>query len=122
MMATVPEADAVLKCEPDKSTDRTVTGKVTGKGVDSPARTKRELAEAHHVPLAETLPLARALHAGVGLDQGIPPEPYKAAAEFTGYVWRLKGRMLYGSGRIQAWHSRPADDTGESGMQRQPRT
>ena len=104
----------VLEDELDKSAAPTVTSKVTGEGVDSLARPMREQ--------AETLPLVRALHAGVELDQEIPPESYKATAEFTGCVCRLKDRMPAGGGRVQGWHSRLADDTGEAGMQRQRRT
>ena len=37
--------------------------------------------------------VARALHAGVELDQDIPEDHYKAVAEVIAYVMRLKGTL-----------------------------
>jgi len=41
----------------------------------------------------ENPPIARALYAGVEVDQEIPPEHFKAVAEIIGYVFRLNGKM-----------------------------
>lgn len=100
MMAAVPEADVVitnpthfavaLKYRPDEMT----APRLLAKGVDSLAQRMRALAEEHEIPVVENPPLARALHAGVELDQEIPAEHYKTVAEVIGYVWRLKGRKL----------------------------
>jgi len=37
--------------------------------------------------------LGRALYAGVELDEGIPPERFKAAAEVIGFVVRQRGTL-----------------------------
>jgi flagellar biosynthetic protein FlhB len=42
------------------------------------------------VPVVENVPLARALHAGVEIDDEIPVEHYHAVAEVIGYVMKLK--------------------------------
>ena len=43
----------------------------------------------NNIPVIENPPLARALHGTVELDQEIPQEHYRAAAEIIGYVMRL---------------------------------
>ena len=63
------------------------------KGVDAMALRIREVAKEHGVPVVETPPLARALHAAVDLDEAIPPEHYKAVARVIGYVMRLTGKL-----------------------------
>lgn len=60
------------------------------KGVDNVALKIRELAKEHNIPIVENPPLARALHAGVEIDEEIPSEHYKAVAEVIGYVMRLR--------------------------------
>jgi len=62
------------------------------KGVDALALRIRAVAEEHGVPVVESPPLARALHAAVDIDEEIPVEHYKAVAEVIGYVLRLRGR------------------------------
>ena len=52
-----------------------------------------KIAEENDVPIVENPPLARALYAGVEIDEEIPTEHYHAVAEVIGYVFRLKGRM-----------------------------
>ena len=52
----------------------------------------REVAKAHSVPIVESPPLARALHATVDIDQEIPPEHYRAVAEIIGYLMKLRGQ------------------------------
>ena len=66
---------------------------LVGKGVDSLAKRMREIAEENDIPIVENPPLARALYAGVEIDDEIPTEYYHAVAEVIGYVFRLKGRM-----------------------------
>jgi flagellar biosynthetic protein FlhB len=53
----------------------------------------REVANANNVPIVENVPLARALHAAVDIDDEIPVEHYHAVAEVIGYVMRLKRRF-----------------------------
>ena len=53
----------------------------------------REIAEEHGIPIIENPPIARALPAGVEVDQKIAPEHFKAVAEIIGYVFRLKEKM-----------------------------
>jgi len=60
------------------------------KGVDALALNIKEVAGEHSIPVVENLPLARALHATVEIDQAIPPEHYKAVAEVIGYVMKLR--------------------------------
>ncbi|MGB5093494.1 MAG: flagellar biosynthesis protein FlhB [Parvibaculum sp.] len=63
------------------------------KGVDAVAFKIREVGQAHDVPIVENVPLARALHATVEVDQEIDAEHYKAVAEVIGYVMRLKAKI-----------------------------
>ena len=66
---------------------------LVAKGQDFLAQTIRELAEEHNIPIVENPPIARALYAGVEIDQEIPQEHFKAVAEIIGYVFRLKGKL-----------------------------
>ncbi len=65
---------------------------LVAKGVDKMAERIRDVAEENEVPIVENAPLARALYAGVKIDQEIPPEHYRVVAEIIGYVMRLGGR------------------------------
>lgn len=69
------------------------------KGVDNVALKIRELAKEHDIPIVENPPLARALHAGVELEQEIPSEHYKAVAEVIGFVMRLRRKSSRASAR-----------------------
>jgi flagellar biosynthetic protein FlhB len=60
------------------------------KGTDAIALKIREVAKAHDIPIVENVPLARALHASVEIDDEIPVEHYQAVAEIIGYVMGLK--------------------------------
>ena len=66
---------------------------VVAKGMDHLAQKIREIAEENDVPVMQNPPLARALYAGVEIDEEIPIEHYKAVAEIIGYVMRLKGKL-----------------------------
>jgi flagellar biosynthetic protein FlhB len=98
MMAAVPQASVVitnpthyavaLKYEPGMNAPLCLA-----KGVDAVALRIRALAAEHAIPIVENPPLARALHAGVEIDQEIPAEHYKAVAEVIGYVMRLRRRL-----------------------------
>ena len=66
---------------------------LVAKGQDFLAQTIRELVEEHNIPIVENPPIARALYAGVEIDQEIPQEHFKAVAEIIGYVFRLKGKL-----------------------------
>ena len=65
---------------------------LVAKGADKMAERIRDVAEKNDVPIVENAPLARALFAGVEIDQEIPPEHYRVVAEIIGYVMRLGGR------------------------------
>jgi flagellar biosynthetic protein FlhB len=65
------------------------------KGMDHLALTIRRVAEENDVPVIENPPLARALYAGVELDEPIPPEHYKAVAQIIGYVMRLANKNSF---------------------------
>jgi flagellar biosynthetic protein FlhB len=98
MMSAVPDASVVitnpthyavaLKYEQDDMEAPVLVAK----GVDKVAERIRGVAEENEVPIVENAPLARALYAGVKIDQEIPPEHYRVVAEIIGYVMRLKGR------------------------------
>ena len=84
MMAAVPEADVVITNPTHYSIaleykmDEMTAPKLVAKGIDHLAMRIREVAKAHDVPIVENPPLARALYAGVELDEEIPPEHFKA--------------------------------------------
>jgi flagellar biosynthetic protein FlhB len=95
MMAAVPKASVVitnpthyavaLRYEQGMSAPVCVA-----KGVDNIALKIREIAGKHDIPIIENVPLARALHATVDIDDEIPVEHYHAVAEVIGYVMGLK--------------------------------
>ena len=97
MMAAVPEASVVITNPTHYAValkyERGDTAPVcVAKGLDLIALKIREVAKAHSVPIVESPPLARALHATVEIDQEIPPEHYRAVAEIIGYVMKLRGQ------------------------------
>ena len=63
------------------------------KGADLLALRIRDLALEHEVPVLESPPLARALHAVVEVDQPIPEDHWAAAAELVGYVLDMRRRV-----------------------------
>lgn len=103
MMQAVPEADVVITNPTHYAvalkynSDEMPAPKLIAKGVDAVAERIRATAEEHDVPIVENAPLARALFAGVELDQEVPQEHYQAVAEIIAYVMRLKGRLVPGS-------------------------
>jgi flagellar biosynthetic protein FlhB len=95
MMAAVPQASVIITNPTHYavalSYDRGMSAPVcVAKGVDSIALKIREVAKAHDIPIVENVPLARALHATVEIDDEIPVEHYHAVAEIIGYVMGLK--------------------------------
>jgi len=96
MMANVPDSAVVvtnpthyavaLKYDQDSMAAPTLVAK----GTDLVAKRIRDLAMENEIPIVENPPLARALHAGVELDQEVPQEHYQTVAEIIGYVMRLK--------------------------------
>jgi len=98
MMAAVPSASVVITNPTHYSIalryDSGMTAPVcVAKGVDNVAFKIREIAKKHDIPLVENVPLARALHATVDIDEEIPVEHYHAVAEIIGYVMRLKNGL-----------------------------
>jgi flagellar biosynthesis protein FlhB len=99
MMASVPDATVVIT----NPTHYSVALKyelndmgapvVVAKGVDHIAMKIREVATEHNVPIVENRAVARALYAGVEIDQEVPTEHFKAVAEVISYVMRLKGQL-----------------------------
>jgi flagellar biosynthetic protein FlhB len=95
MMAAVPKASVIITNPTHYavalSYDRGMSAPVcVAKGVDTIALKIREVAKAHDIPIVENVPLARALHATVQIDDEIPVEHYHAVAEIIGYVMGLK--------------------------------
>ena len=68
--------------------------KVVAKGADFLAMHIRQLAALHGIPIVERKELARALYAGVEVNQEVPPQFYNAVAEVLAYVFRLSGRKV----------------------------
>lgn len=66
--------------------------RVVAKGCDFLALRIRELASAHHIPIVQRPPLARAIYAAVEVGQEVPPQYYRAIAEVLAYVYRLSGK------------------------------
>jgi len=100
MMAAVPRADVVVTNPThfavalQYDTSFMAAPTVVAKGADAVALRIREVAEEHDVPIVENPPLARALFAGVEIDEQIPEVHFKAVAQVISYVYRLKGRTL----------------------------
>jgi flagellar biosynthetic protein FlhB len=95
MMAAVPKASVIITNPTHYSValsyERGMSAPVcVAKGVDLIALKIREVAKAHNIPIVENVPLARALHATVEIDDEIPVEHYHAVAEVIGYVMGLK--------------------------------
>ena len=85
MMAAVPEADVVIT----NPTHYSIALEYKMDDMTAP----KLVAKAHDVPIVENPPLARALYAGVKLDEEIPPEHFKAVAEVIGFVMRQRGTL-----------------------------
>jgi flagellar biosynthetic protein FlhB len=95
MMAAVPKASVIITNPTHYSIalsyDRSMSAPIcVAKGVDNIALKIREIAKEHDIPIVENVPLARALHATVDIDEEIPVEHYHAVAEIIGYVMGLK--------------------------------
>ena len=110
MMAAVPNASVIITNPTHYSIalryDRGMTAPVcVAKGVDNIAFKIREIAKKHDIPIVENVPLARALHATVDIDEEIPVEHYHAVAEIIGYVMGLKSGLSPGDGERNRWKS-----------------
>jgi flagellar biosynthetic protein FlhB len=95
MMASVPKASVIITNPTHYavalSYERGMSAPIcVAKGVDLIALKIREIAREHDIPIVENVPLARALHASVEIDDEIPVEHYHAVAEVIGYVMGLK--------------------------------
>jgi flagellar biosynthesis protein FlhB len=95
MMTAVPKASVIITNPTHYavalSYERGMSAPIcVAKGVDLMALKIREIAKEHNIPIVENVPLARALHASVEIDDEIPVEHYHAVAEVIGYVMGLK--------------------------------
>lgn len=70
---------------------------VVAKGTDAVALKIREIATGAGVPIVESPPLARALHASAEIDHPIPIEHYAAVAEIISYVMGLARKARGGA-------------------------
>ncbi len=104
MMANVPRADVVITNPTHYAValeykhGQSEVPVVLAKGIDEIALRIRRLAEEHDIPVVENPPLARALYAGVEIDEEIPPEHYQAVAQVIGTILRLASRRRWRSG------------------------
>ena len=97
-MAAVPSASVIITNPTHYAValkyDRGMPAPVcVAKGVDALALKIREIATANDIPIVENVPLARALHATVDIDDEIPVEHYHAVAEVIGYEMKFKRRI-----------------------------
>ncbi len=104
MMAAVPKAQVVVTNPTHFAValaydEKMPAPRVVAKGRGVIAQRIREIAHAHHVPLLEAPPLARALYAHTELDQTIPPALFRAVAEVMAYVYQLSAWLARG-GRV----------------------
>ena len=95
MMAAVPKASVIITNPTHYAValryERGMPAPIcVAKGIDMIALKIREIAGKHDIPIVENVPLARALHATVEIDDEIPVEHYHAVAEIIGYVMGLK--------------------------------
>jgi flagellar biosynthetic protein FlhB len=95
MMAAVPQASVIITNPTHYAValryERGMPAPIcVAKGIDTIALKIREVAGKHDIPIVENVPLARALHATVEVDDEIPVEHYHAVAEIIGYVMGLK--------------------------------
>ncbi len=95
MMAAVPQASVIITNPTHYAValryERGMPAPIcVAKGVDTLALKIRAIAGKHDIPIVENVPLARALHASVEVDDEIPVEHYHAVAEIIGYVMGLK--------------------------------
>lgn len=95
MMAAVPQASVVVTNPTHYAVALKYDGGamaapvVIAKGTDEVALRIRAVAREAGVPIVESPPLARALHAAVALDRPIRPEHYAAVAEIISQIMRL---------------------------------
>lgn len=82
--------------------------KVVAKGAMRIAERIVEIARANGVPVIQNIPLARALFAGVQIDQEIPPALYQAAAEVLAFVFSLRKKPEVGSRQSAVGSQQPA--------------
>jgi flagellar biosynthetic protein FlhB len=96
--AEVPRADLVITNPTHFAValrydrDRDAAPTVVAKGADLMAKTIREIAKAHKVPIVENPPLARSLYKSVEMGQMIPAELFRAVAELLAHVYRQRER------------------------------
>ncbi|MEM6627228.1 MAG: flagellar biosynthesis protein FlhB [Pseudomonadota bacterium] len=93
MIAAVPDARVVINNPTHYSValkydEDTPAPICVAKGVDYMALKIREAAEEADVPMVENVALARALYAGVEIDEVIPREHFEAVAKVIGFVMR----------------------------------
>jgi flagellar biosynthetic protein FlhB len=96
MMQQVPTADVIVRNPTHFAValkydiERNTAPIVVAKGQDHIALKIVEIAEAHHIPMKEDKPLARALYAAVEVNMEIPPEFYAVLAEIMAWVYTMK--------------------------------
>ncbi|SEM76167.1 flagellar biosynthesis protein FlhB [Nitrosomonas marina] len=102
MMSEIPEADVIVTNPTHYAvalrykSNSMRAPKVVAKGVHLLAARIRELGEAHHIPILEAPPLARALYHHAELDAEIPEKLYTAVAEVLAYIFQLQRYQNYG--------------------------
>lgn len=102
MMAAVPQADVIVTNPTHYAValeyreDRMRAPRVIAKGAHLLAQRIREAGEAHHVPVLEAPPLARALYRHADIGAEIPAALYAAVAQVLVYVYQLRHYREFG--------------------------
>ncbi len=93
MLSAVKDAQVIIVNPTHYSVALTYTGdgsapRVVAKGTDELARQIREQANRHSIPIVESPPLARALHASVAVGDPIPDNFFEAVAIVLAFIMR----------------------------------
>lgn len=94
LMTAIPQASVIITNPTHfavalKYADDMSAPKCVAKGMDLIALRMRELGQEHNVPIIEDPPLARALYAGIEVDDDVPEKYYFAVARVVRYIMGL---------------------------------
>ncbi len=105
MLAAIPDASVIVVNPTHYSVAVTYAGgggapKVVAKGVDELAWRIRAIATTNGVPIVESPPLARALHATVDVGDDVPEDFYEAVAAVLAFIMRRRPSATGGIRRL----------------------
>ncbi|MBX2861290.1 MAG: flagellar biosynthesis protein FlhB [Vampirovibrio sp.] len=100
MLEAVPTADVVttnpihIAVALKYNADSMEAPRVVAKGTELFAQRIIDIANQNEVPVVQNVPVARALHQLVDIDQEIPANLYQAVAEILMFAWRSQGKPV----------------------------